>query len=101
MIRLALNGLLGFSTLPLRLVTLTGFMISLVSFLYGFYAVCIKLFGDSAISGWASIMTGIYFLGGVQLLCIGICGEYLGRIFMQVKNRPHYIIADTSLKNVS
>ncbi|MCG6930411.1 MAG: glycosyltransferase family 2 protein [Desulfofustis sp.] len=98
MIRLALNGLLGFSTLPLRLVTLTGLVISLVSFTYGFYAICIKIFSDSAISGWASIMTGIYFLGGVQLLCIGICGEYIGRIFMQVKKRPHYIIAETSLK---
>jgi len=97
MIRLALNGLLGFSTLPLRMVTLIGFVISLVSFSYGFYAICIRIFSEEAVSGWASVMTGVYFLGGIQLICIGICGEYIGRIFMQTKKRPHYIIAETSL----
>ena len=97
MIRLALNGLLGFSTLPLRMVTLVGLIISLFSFLYGMYAVLIKIFSDAAVSGWTSIMTGIYFLGGIQLLCIGICGEYIGRIFMEVKKRPHYVIAESSL----
>ena len=97
MIRLALNGLLGFSTLPLRIATIVGLFISLFSFIYGMYAVLIRIFSDAAVSGWASIMTGIYFLGGIQLLCIGICGEYIGRIFMEVKKRPHYIIADSSL----
>jgi glycosyltransferase involved in cell wall biosynthesis len=97
MIRLALDGLLGFSILPLRLVTMIGVVISMVSFLYGFYAVCIRLFSDAAVSGWASIMAGIYFLGGIQLLCIGICGEYIGRTFMEVKKRPHYIVEETSL----
>ena len=101
MIRLALNGLLGFSILPLRLVTLIGLVIAAVSFLYGFYAICIRIFSDTAVSGWASIMTGIYFLGGIQLFCIGICGEYIGRIFMQVKKRPHYIVAETSIENRS
>ncbi len=97
MIRLALDGLLGFSILPLRLVTMIGVIISMVSFLYGFYAVCIRLFSDAAVSGWASIMAGIYFIGGIQLLCIGICGEYIGRTFMEVKKRPHYIVGETSL----
>jgi len=98
MIRLALDGLLGFSILPLRLVTMIGVIISMASFLYGFYAVCVRLFSDAAVSGWASIMAGIYFLGGIQLLCIGICGEYIGRTFMEVKKRPHYIIGETSLR---
>ncbi|MFC1832565.1 glycosyltransferase family 2 protein, partial [Thermodesulfobacteriota bacterium] len=97
MIRLALDGLLGFSILPLRLVTMIGVVISMASFLYGFYAICIRLFSDTAVSGWASTMAGIYFLGGIQLLCIGICGEYIGRTFMEVKRRPHYIIAKTSI----
>ena len=96
-IRLALDGLLGFSILPLRLVTMIGVVISMASFLYGFYAICIRLFSDTAVSGWASTMAGIYFLGGIQLLCIGICGEYIGRTFMEVKKRPHYIIGKTSL----
>ncbi len=97
MLRLALSGLLGFSILPLRLVTLIGFLISLASFIYGFYAIFIRIFSQEAVSGWASVMTGVYFLGGIQLICIGICGEYIGRIFMQTKKRPHYIVADTSL----
>ncbi len=97
MMRLASSGLLGFSVLPLRVVSLLGFLISGMSFFYGFYAIFVRLFSDSAISGWASVMSGIYFLGGIQLICLGICGEYIGRIFMQVKKRPHYIIADTSL----
>lgn len=97
MIRLALDGLLGFSILPLRLVTFIGFFISMASFLYGFYAICVKLFSATAVSGWASTMAGIYFLGGIQLLCIGICGEYIGRTFMEVKRRPHYIVAETSI----
>ncbi len=99
MLRLALNGLLGFSTFPLRMVTLIGMLISVASFLYGFYAIFIRIFSDEAVSGWASVMTGIYFLGGIQLISIGICGEYIGRIFMQTKKRPHYIIADTSLND--
>lgn len=98
MVRLALNGLLGFSILPLRLVTLIGMVISIVSFLYGFYAVCIKIFTDTAVSGWASTMAGVYFLGGIQLFCIGVCGEYIGRIFMELKRRPHYIVAETSIE---
>lgn len=97
MLRLALSGLLGFSILPLRMVTLVGFIISLASFVYGFYAIFIRIFSDQAVSGWASVMTGVYFLGGIQLICIGICGEYIGRIFMQTKQRPHYIIAETSI----
>jgi glycosyltransferase involved in cell wall biosynthesis len=97
MARLACSGLLGFSILPLRLVALAGLLISSVSFAYGFYAICVKIFTDQAVSGWASVMTGVYFLGGIQLLSLGICGEYIGRVFMQVKNRPLYIVADSSL----
>jgi len=98
MFRLASSGLFGFSILPLRMVSLIGAVISCLSFLYGFYAILIRFFSEEVVFGWASIMTGIYFLGGIQLVCIGICGEYIGRIFMQVKNRPHYVIADTSLR---
>lgn len=98
MLKLALNGLLGFSVFPLRMVSLAGVIISLASFIYGFYAIFIRIFSNEVVSGWASVMAGVYFLGGIQLICIGICGEYIGRIFMQAKRRPHYVIADTSLK---
>lgn len=95
MFRLALDGMTAFSFLPLRLAAITGFFIALLAFLYVLYAVLIKFFTDQAVSGWLSIMAGIYFLGGLQLLFIGLCGEYIGRIFMEVKRRPHYLILDS------
>lgn len=94
MFRLALDGMTAFSFLPLRLAAVTGFFIALLAFLYVLYAVLIKFFTDQAVSGWLSIMAGIYFLGGLQLLFIGLCGEYIGRIFMEVKARPHYLVAE-------
>jgi len=98
MLRLASNGLLGFSVFPLRMVSLVGLVISCLSFFYGFYAILMRFFSDDTVSGWASVMAGIYFLGGMQLLSIGICGEYVGKIFMQVKKRPQYVITETSLR---
>lgn len=93
MFRLALDGMTAFSFLPLRLAAVTGLCIAFFSFLYVFYAIWIKIFTQQAVSGWLSIMAGIYFLGGIQLLFIGLCGEYIGRIFMEVKGRPHYLIS--------
>ena len=97
MLRLAMDGLLGFSILPLRAVMIVGFLISAISSLYGVYAVLIHVLTERSIPGWASIMTGIYFLGGIQLVCIGICGEYIGRTFMEAKKRPDYVVAESSL----
>lgn len=98
MLQLAGSGIMGFSILPLRVVSILGFAISLLAFCYGSYAILIKLFSNQAVSGWASVMTGIYFLGGIQLFCIGLCGEYIGRIFLQVKNRPNYIVKESSFE---
>ena len=97
MLRLAMDGLLGFSILPLRAVMMVGFLISAISSLYGLYAVLIHALTERSVPGWASIMTGVYFLGGIQLVCIGICGEYIGRTFMEAKKRPQYVVAETSL----
>ena len=97
MVRLAMDGLLGFSILPLRAVMMVGFLISAISSLYGLYAVLIHVLTERSVPGWASIMTGVYFLGGIQLMCIGICGEYIGRTFMEAKKRPQYVVAETSL----
>ena len=98
MIRFALSGLLGFSVFPLRVASLIGLLVSILSFSYGIYAVWVRIFSDDVVSGWASVMAGIYFLGGVQLVCLGICGEYIGKIFIQVKHRPPYIIKENSLQ---
>ncbi len=94
MIKLALDGILSFSTRPLKLVTGLGLLTVLISFLVLVYALVQKLRGFTD-AGWASLMTAITFFAGVQLLSLGIIGEYIGRIYDESKNRPNYIIADT------
>jgi polyisoprenyl-phosphate glycosyltransferase len=97
MFGLAIDGIISLSIFPLRVATLVGMIMSILSFLYVLYAVFIKLFTENAVSGWLSIMAGIYFLGGIQLVFLGLHGEYIGKIFMEVKNRPNYIISETNL----
>jgi polyisoprenyl-phosphate glycosyltransferase len=92
MLRFAFNGLISFSSVPLQLASYLGFVVSSVSFVYMVYAVWLKLFTDRTILGWASVMVAVVFLGGVQLLCLGIIGEYIGRIYEEVKQRPLYIV---------
>jgi dolichol-phosphate mannosyltransferase len=90
MVRFATDGLTSFSTVPLRLASWTGFVVSFGSFLYGLYAVA-RHFGGVTVEGWASLAVIISFVGGVQLICVGILGEYLGRVYDEVKQRPLYI----------
>jgi glycosyltransferase involved in cell wall biosynthesis len=92
MVRFGFNGLLSFSSVPLQLASYLGFVVSSVSFIYIAYAVWLKLFTDDTILGWTSVMVAVLFLGGVQLLCLGIVGEYIGRIYDEVKQRPLYIV---------
>lgn len=92
----ALSGILSFSTRPLYLAVYLGFIFSLLSVLYLPYAIVSYYLGH-AVSGWASILVTIAFFGGIQLMVLGIIGLYVGRIFMQVKNRPAYIIKESSL----
>lgn len=96
LMQLALNGITSSSILPLRLGTLMGLGISFVAFLYLAYALYIKLVLKDLISGWTSLIISVLFLGGIQLLILGIIGEYLGKIFFEVKKRPSYIIAQTT-----
>jgi polyisoprenyl-phosphate glycosyltransferase len=94
MFRFAINGITSFSIKPLRFAIVMGFSISLLSFLYGIYAIVIYLLDDKAISGWASMITSVVFLGGLQLIILGIIGEYIGKIYVQLKNRPTYIVKE-------
>lgn len=98
MIRFALDGISSFSTWPLKIATMGGFLVSFIAFLLIIYALYEKFFG-TVVPGWASTNIAILFIGGIQLLGIGILGEYLGRVSENVKNRPHYIIRDTNLEN--
>jgi polyisoprenyl-phosphate glycosyltransferase len=92
LVHLAVNGLLSFSALPLRMATAVGFMISFCSLLGIIVALYLKLFTDLAIPGWTATVIPILVLGGIQLLSIGILGEYIAQIFDEVKQRPLYVV---------
>ncbi|MBO5064859.1 MAG: glycosyltransferase family 2 protein [Clostridia bacterium] len=87
----AIEGIVAFSTAPLRIATLVGFISSLLSVIYLLIVVVQKLFFEMAVPGYATIVVLILFLGGLILFCLGIIGEYLAKIYVQIKNRPIYI----------
>jgi len=94
-LKLAFDGITGFSNKPLELIFYTGIICTFVSLVLILYAIISKIFlFKSAISGWASLLVVIVFFGGVQLFSIGILGEYLGRLFEEMKKRPKYIISE-------
>lgn len=99
LVQLALDGLFGFSNFPLRMATYLGFTIAIPSFLIGIFFILhrligFKVFGHSPdeTPGTASLAVGMYFLGGVILIILGILGEYIGRIYIEVKRRPYFVI---------
>jgi dolichol-phosphate mannosyltransferase len=94
MLQLAANGILGFSTVPLKLISRVGYAISAFSVLLGLYVLVVRLFrpGD-AVPGWAFLAVGMFFLGGLQLIMIGVIGSYLGRVYVEVQDRPLYSLA--------
>jgi dolichol-phosphate mannosyltransferase len=97
MLALAINGITSFSILPLRASILVGLTFSLGSFLYAIYAIYTKVFNNAVIPGWTSILLSVLFLGGLQLISLGVIGEYLGKMFIETKNRPTYIIKEKDL----
>jgi polyisoprenyl-phosphate glycosyltransferase len=92
MIALALDAITSFSIVPLRMIALTGFVIFLGSLGVSVWALWVRLFTDDAVPGWTSIVLPMYFLGGIQIFCIGLLGEYLGKTYTEIKARPRYII---------
>lgn len=93
LLRLAWSGLTGFSALPLRAAIVVGLLLAMLAFGYGVWVVVETLLFDVAVAGWPTIVASIMFFSGVQLLFIGVLGEYLARIFDEVKRRPNYIVA--------
>jgi len=93
MIKFAFDGITSFSTVPLKIATWSGYSASLLAFLYLLSVFVQKALGYT-IEGWATIMVALLFLGGVQLVCLGIVGEYIGRIFNEVKPRPMYVLEE-------
>ena len=92
---LALTGLTAFSGMPLRLVSVAGLVVSLASMAYGLYIVLEKLLLGQPIPGFSTVAASVLFLSGVQLVSLGIIGEYVGRVFVEVKRRPSYLLAKT------
>ena len=93
LISLAIQGITSFSTVPLRLVTFTGLIMAFSAFLVGLSVIIEKTFFPSHfLPGWATMVSVISFIGGMQIFCLGIIGEYMGQIFMEVKARPRYIV---------
>lgn len=95
LVRLAYDGVISYSFVPLRMVTQLGFVISLVAFLLTVYFIVLRIFNGRLMVGWTSTIVIILFLGGVQLISLGILGEYVGRIFDEVKRRPLYVVRET------
>jgi glycosyltransferase involved in cell wall biosynthesis len=95
MLALAIQGVTSFSIVPLRAITIVGLLISLLSLGMGSWALAVKLFTTAALPGWASTVVPLYFLGGVQLLSLGVIGEYLAKVYMETKRRPRYTIQKT------
>ena len=100
MLGFAIDGITSFSITPLRLITLLGILILLLSIVVSIWVLSVVFFSTSAVPGWASTVLPIYFIGGIQLFSLGIIGEYLGKIYLETKKRPRFTIEEnTSDKN--
>ncbi len=98
MLSLGFNGVTSLSVRPLKLITGLGFLMSLVSLIAVIVTVIIKLFGYT-VQGWTSLLCVIFLLGGIQIFCLGVIGEYIGKMYAETKARPRYIIEKNTLEN--
>ena len=96
MLHFALDGIVSFSNAPLRLALGLGFAVSLASFVYGFVAIILKVTGAFTVPGWTSVIFVLSFLGGVQLMVLGVIGEYVGKAYKEAKKRPLYIVSSVT-----
>ncbi len=93
MLSFAINGITSFSVKPLKLITNLGFVMAIVSVIAFIWAFISKIIGNTEL-GWSSTLCSIWLIGGIQLICLGIIGEYIGKIYAEVKQRPRFIVAD-------
>lgn len=100
MISLALNGITSFSIFPLRVISYFGFLVAVISVFCALYVIYEKVMGGT-VQGWASVMIAMFFMCGVQMLSIGIIGEYIGKIFIECKRRPPYFIDKVLYKSTN
>ncbi len=94
MIRFALDGITSFSNFPLKMATISGFVVSFISFVLMLYALYSRFISKDYEPGWTSLILSVLFIGGIQLIAVGVIGEYIGRISTNVKDRPLYLIKE-------
>ena len=99
MLSLAFNGITSLSVKPIRIITTFGFLVSIIGLVLIAWSVISRLLGSTA-AGWASIISIVSFFGGVQILSIGVIGEYIGKLYLEVKKRPRYIIEEKTEENM-
>ncbi|HOZ29607.1 MAG TPA: glycosyltransferase family 2 protein [Bacteroidales bacterium] len=98
MLRFAIDGITSFSDFPLKLATFLGFFVSIISFILMLWALYQRLIAQQYVQGWTSLILSVLFIGGIQLITIGIIGEYIGRIGSNIRKRPLYVINETNLE---
>jgi dolichol-phosphate mannosyltransferase len=101
MFHFAINGITSSSAKPLYFSIYLGLFFAFLAFVYGCYAIYIAVFTDAAITGWTSLIASVLFIGGIQMILIGIVGIYLGKLFVQSKQRPTYIIKSNTLSSTA
>ncbi|MBK7096725.1 MAG: glycosyltransferase family 2 protein [Saprospiraceae bacterium] len=99
MINFAIDGITSFSIKPLKLAILLGISLSVLSALYGIYALYMSIFTNETVKGWTSVLVSILFIGGVNMILLGIIGEYVGKLYIQSKKRPYFLVKETNIKN--
>lgn len=92
MLALAIDGITSFSTVPLRMIAGLGLLTFIISLLLTSWVLWIRFFTDQSVPGWASLTLPIYFIGGIQLLSIGILGEYVAKTYLETKRRPRFFV---------
>lgn len=95
----AIDGIINFSQVPLSIASWFGLGMTAVAFLMTVFVFVRKLLFGDPVAGWASMVCIIVFIGGIQLFCLGIMGQYIAKIYMEAKKRPHYILAETNIED--
>ncbi len=97
MVSFAIDGITSFSIKPLKLAILLGMLLSVLSGIYGIYVIGMSIFTNETVKGWSSVLLSILFIGGVNMVLLGIIGEYIGKLYIQSKNRPHFLIKKSNI----
>lgn len=99
MFSFAVNGITSFSIKPLKFAILLGIFISIISVFYALYVLYIAIFTNTAVEGWTSVILSVLFIGGINMILLGIIGEYIGKMYLENKKRPHFLIKQTNINN--